>query len=180
MGDALQRSLQVISFIVSLAVAPRVGRAGTDLPENLGAADIKLIDRITFGVNGSSAAGFLSIGRDRWLEVQLHPGPKDRLPAPGQAIINAMPISNVVASERAMALAAQARAANQIQDAEQKKVAQQSYQHALNDLARQAATRSLLRDLYSPDQLREKMTWFWFNHFNVSRQVGYPRGHRRL
>jgi len=27
--------------------------------------------------------------------------------------------------------------------------------------------RSLLRALYSEDQLREKMTWFWLNHFNV-------------
>src|SRR5207244_11456019 len=29
------------------------------------------------------------------------------------------------------------------------------------------ATRMLLRALYSPNQLQEQMTWFWFNHFNV-------------
>jgi uncharacterized protein (DUF1800 family) len=37
----------------------------------------------------------------------------------------------------------------------------------MGDLARQSALRQVLRDLYSPAQLREQMTWFWFNHFNV-------------
>ncbi|WP_252362097.1 DUF1800 family protein, partial [Escherichia coli] len=37
----------------------------------------------------------------------------------------------------------------------------------MNDRARQAAARTILRALYAPDQLRERLTWFWFNHFNV-------------
>jgi uncharacterized protein (DUF1800 family) len=41
------------------------------------------------------------------------------------------------------------------------------YNKALEDAVHQAAARSILRDLYSPDQLKEQMTWFWFNHFNV-------------
>ncbi len=59
------------------------------------------------------------------------------------------------------------KAANQVADPEQKKAAQQVYQQAMNDRARQAAARTILRALYAPDQLRERMTWFWFNHFNV-------------
>ena len=35
---------------------------------------------------------------------------------------------------------------------------------------RQAQTRSLLRDLYSRNQLKEQLTWFWMNHFNVYAQ----------
>ena len=62
---------------------------------------------------------------------------------------------------------AQARAANQLTDADQKAAAQQTFQQAMTDVAKQAATRSILRALYSPDQLTERMTWFWFNHFNV-------------
>jgi len=42
----------------------------------------------------------------------------------------------------------------------------------MNAFAKQAVARSLLRDLYSADQLREKMTWFWFNHFNVHLRKG--------
>jgi uncharacterized protein (DUF1800 family) len=109
----------------------------------------------------------MAMGRDRWLDAQLHPAPGDRLPAAAQAIVAVMPITAKPVAESTIALAAQSKAANQVEDIEQKKAAQQGYQQAMNDAARQAATRSLLRDLYSPDQLREKMTWFWFNHFNV-------------
>ncbi len=143
-----------------------VAAAGPN-PVTLTAADVALIDRVTWGINASTAADFLTLGRERWLEAQLHPPLKDRLPAAAQAIIAAMPVSTQSTIEGAMALAAQSRAANQIPDVEQKKAAQQAYQQAMNEAAKQTATRSLLRDLYSPDQLREKMTWFWFNHFNV-------------
>jgi uncharacterized protein (DUF1800 family) len=150
------------------AKAPPAAAAAQPSPVNaLSPADLAFIDRVTWGVNESTAAEFLTLGRDRWLERQLHPGPKDRLPAAAQAIIDAMPIATKPVTEIAWPLASQQRNANQIQDQEQKKILQQTFQQDLNELGRQAATRSLLRDLYSPDQLREKMTWFWFNHFNV-------------
>src|SRR5271166_3654805 len=135
-------------------------------PAPLTPADIAFIDRVTWGVNESTVAEYQTLGRDRWLERQLHPGP-DRLPAAAQAIIHALPIAAKPLTEIAFPLTAQQRNANQIPDPEQRKVLQQAFQQELNELGRQAATRSLLRDLYSPDQLREKMTWFWFNHFNV-------------
>src|SRR6202034_2923000 len=62
---------------------------------------------------------------------------------------------------------AQSRTLKDITDPDQKKAAQQARNQEMNDLARQAAAREILRDLYSPDQLKEQMTWFWFNHFNV-------------
>ena len=67
----------------------------------------------------------------------------------------------------AVAFEQQAKSANQVTDPDQKKAAQQVYQQAMNDRGKQAAARSILRALYAPDQLRERMTWFWFNHFNV-------------
>src|SRR5499427_1015661 len=133
----------------------------------LSAVDLAFIDRVTWGVNESTAAEFVTLGRDRWLERQLHPGPKDRLPPAALDQINALPIASRPLTEIAFPLTAQQRNANQIPDAEQKKTLQQAFQQELNELGRQAATRSLLRNLYSSDQLREKMTWFWFNHFNV-------------
>ena len=62
---------------------------------------------------------------------------------------------------------AQAKSANQVADPDQKKAAQQVYQQAMNERMKQAASRSILHALYAPDQLRQRMTWFWFNHFNV-------------
>jgi uncharacterized protein (DUF1800 family) len=133
----------------------------------LSPADLAFIDRVTWGANESAVAEFAALGRDRWLERQLHPAAKDRLPAAAQAIVNGLPVATRALTEIVWPLAAQQRNANQIPDPEQKKTLQQALQQSLNELGRQVATRSLLRDLYSPDQLREKMTWFWFNHFNV-------------
>ena len=132
----------------------------------LTAADIVFIDRVTWGVNEPTVTEYQTLGRDRWLERQLHPGP-DRLPPAAQDIIRDLRIATKPLTEIAFPLTAQQRNANQIPDAEQRRVLQQAFQQELNELGRQAAFRSLLRDLYSPDQLHEKMTWFWFNHFNV-------------
>jgi uncharacterized protein (DUF1800 family) len=158
------RSLCCI-FIVAVAAAAAHAQSGSPL---LGAADLALIERTTWGANEATAAEFSLIGRDRWLDGQLHPPQKERLPAPVQAMIDALPVATTPLTDLAMPLAAQQRAANQIQDLEQKKADQERYQRSMRDLAGQAATRSLLRHLYSADQLREKMTWFWFNHFNVN------------
>ena len=160
------RILALFTVLLPVALAPVCWGAGA-LTGTLSASDLALIDRVSWGVNTSTAMQYMAMGRDRWLDAQLHPAPGDRLPAAAQAIVAAMPIAAKPVAESAIALAAQSKAANQVEDIEQKKAAQQGYQQAMNDAARQAATRSLLRDLYSPDQLREKMTWFWFNHFNV-------------
>jgi uncharacterized protein (DUF1800 family) len=160
------RTFAVLSILLPIALAPACWGAAA-LTGTLSASDLALIDRVTWGVNTSTAAQYMAMGRDRWLDAQLHPAPGDRLPAAAQAIVAVMPITAKPVAESTIALAAQSKAANQVEDIEQKKAAQQGYQQAMNDAARQAATRSLLRDLYSPDQLREKMTWFWFNHFNV-------------
>jgi uncharacterized protein (DUF1800 family) len=165
MVDQMPRLPEIALLFASLVLgAPAV--AG-EPPAPLSAADVAFIDRVTWGVNESTAAEYQSLGRDRWLERQLHPGPKDKLPAAAEAEIAALPIATKPTVETAWALTVQNRAANQIPDPELRKAAQQVNAQALNELGRQTATRSLLRDLYSPDQLLEKMTWFWFNHFNV-------------
>jgi uncharacterized protein (DUF1800 family) len=146
---------------------PPIPSNPSHFPTVLTPTDLHLLERTTFGVNGSLAADFARLGRDRWLNAQLHPGAKDRLPAAAQAIIEGLPITTTAPGNLALSLGAQARAANQTPDPEQKKAAQQAYQQTLANVAGQAAMRSLLRALYSEDQLREKMTWFWLNHFNV-------------
>jgi uncharacterized protein (DUF1800 family) len=131
------------------------------------AHELALVNRITWGATPSAVAQIHQLGADRWLERQLHPSADDPLPQAAQAEIDAMPISQTPIAALVVDMDAQNKAANQITDPDQKKAAQQAYQQAYNDLAREAAARSILRDLYSPDQLQEQMTWFWFNHFNV-------------
>ena len=130
------------------------------------AADAAFLDALTWGATPSAFARLTAEGRARWLTAQLHPPTESRLPPAAQAQVDALtPPGSLF--ERAQALDAQARAAKDMPDPEARKAAQQAFQNALNAAARNAASVWVLRALYSPDQLRERLTWFWFNRFNV-------------
>ncbi|HSR76012.1 MAG TPA: DUF1800 domain-containing protein [Xanthobacteraceae bacterium] len=129
--------------------------------------DVGFLNRITWGANASGADLLAKLGAEAFLEQQLHPPANDRLPQAAQAQIGVMTITTTPLDVLAEDLDRQIKAANALVDPEQKQGAQRAYQDAMNRLAREAVVRSLLRDLYSPDQLKEQLTWFWFNHFNV-------------
>ena len=152
----------VVIGLILAALPPAALAAGGPSPK-----DLALVNRVTWGESASAAADIARLGADRWLDGQLHPGKGHPLPPGAQAQIDALAISQHPMAELVVDIDAQNKAANQIPDPDQKKAAQQAYQQTLNDLGKQAQARSLLRDLYSPDQLQEQMTWFWFNHFNV-------------
>ena len=137
--------------------------------------DMALLDRLTWGINASSAAHLQAIGAERWIAEQLHPGPESPLPERARQQVEAMPDVHRFPFDIAVEFEQQAKAANQTVDPDKKKAAQQAFQQAMNDRAKQAAARSILRALYAPDQLRERMTWFWFNHFNVHQYKGNIR-----
>ncbi|MYM23903.1 DUF1800 family protein [Duganella sp. FT135W] len=125
------------------------------------------LNRITWGVNLTTYQQAEKLGYEAWLEQQLHPRPAV-LPAAAQAQIDAMTISQKPLPKLVEELEAQRRDYDKAMvDDDAKKAAQRAYQQELNRLAKEAATRSLLRDLYSPNQLQEQITWFWMNHFNV-------------
>ena len=156
-----------LTTMVSSAVVMLIGLAAVAAPRP-DAYDLALVNRVTWGVDPADAAAVARMGPDRWLEHQLKPSPKDRLPPEAQARIDALPVTQEPAAALLVTIDAKhksdlAAAANP----DQKDVANTAYQKAMSDLGNQAMTRSLLRDLYSPDQLQEQMTWFWFNHFNV-------------
>jgi uncharacterized protein (DUF1800 family) len=150
----------IASILVPLAQA-------TDHASPQFVRDSALVDAVTWGVTPSSMAAFQSAGRDKWLQSQLHPPAATRLPEAAQSQIDALPLIHESAFDLATKFDVQARTANQMTDVDQKAAARQAFQQAMTDVAKQAATRSVLRALYAPDQLRERMTWFWFNHFNV-------------
>jgi len=144
--------------------------AGSVRAADLSASDLALLNRVTWGANASSSAELQSLGAERWLERQLYPPGGDRLPPRVQAQIDALTISQRPMTELVVEANAQGKALKDITDPDLKKAAQQERQQALNAMGRETATREILRDLYSPDQLKEQMTWFWFNHFNVHQQ----------
>ena len=135
-------------------------------PDDSASTQVKVLNRVTWGANRSSIAGISRLGTARFLGRQLEPQPEPQLPAEIQARIDAMSISRRSALDLATELE-QRRRAFQEMPAEERKAAQRAYQEELGRLAREAQSRMLLRALYSPDQLKEQMTWFWMNHFSV-------------
>jgi uncharacterized protein (DUF1800 family) len=155
-----------IILAVAAGVAPAIFGVAAQAAD-FNPSDLALLDRLTWGVNASSAEHLRALGTERWLQEQLHPASNIALPEAAKTQIEAMPDVHKFPFDVAISFEQQAKSANQVADPDQKKAAQQVYQQAMNDRARQAAARTILRALYSPDQLCERMTWFWFNHFNV-------------
>lgn len=163
----------VVSAALALGGLPSAGLSAQ--AGDISAFDLALLDRLTWGANASGAEHLHAVGTEHWLQEQLHPAAEPALPSDVKAQIEAMPDVHKFPFDIAVTFEQQAKSANQVADPEQKKAAQQVYQQAMNDRAKQAAARTILRALYAPDQLRERMTWFWFNHFNVHQYKGNIR-----
>ena len=141
---------------------PRPPRAGDDTQ-----ALYRVVNRLSWGASDGELAQAAALGRAGYVRAQLAASAPDALPPAAQAQVDALairrrPLAELVADAEALRKSADAAVG---EDA--RKAAQQAYQQELSRLAREAAARHLLRALYSRQQLREQMTWFWFNHFNV-------------
>ena len=130
-------------------------------------SDVLVLQRLTWGATPSSAQQISAIGAQRFIEQQLRPDLKATLPPPVQSQIDRLTISQRPFDELILALDQQRRGAVAISEPDQRNAAQRAYQVEATRLAREAATRAILRAIYSPNQLHEQMTWFWMNHFSV-------------
>jgi uncharacterized protein (DUF1800 family) len=120
-------------------------------------AELALLERLTWGVSAASVADWAARGRRDAVQALLHPPADAALPGPVQTAIDTLPISRTPLPVL-------------ITDLEQRRRSddRQDYQRQLYLVARDTASRALLRALHSPHGLREQMTWFWFNHFHVA------------
>lgn len=124
------------------------------------------VDRITWGASDSSVA-FAQRGRfDAYLQLQLRASAA-ALPVTVQEQIATMTISREPFDALVARMEEMRKAADATPGDDAKKAAQQAYQQEMNRVARESASRHVLRALYSPSQVLEQMTWFWLNHFSV-------------
>jgi hypothetical protein len=130
-------------------------------------ADIALLNRVTWGIDSVAIDDWARGSRRDYLQRQLHPAKEVTLPAVVQAQIDGLVLGQRSMEAWVAEMELRRRNADATASDEAKKAVQQAYQKDMNGLARDAATRTLLNALYSPNQLQEQLTWFWFNHFNV-------------
>lgn len=161
------RSLACLALALTLAGCAAPGAGTSDRGRQVAAADGYLwVNRVTWGASPSSVEQIAPKGFDAYLAEQLHPGAA-KLPEAVAAQIGAMTISQRPVVALVQELEQRNKEANALANDEEKKAAQQGFQVEMNRLGREAATRHVLRALYSSNQVQEQMTWFWMNHFSV-------------
>ncbi|CAJ96932.1 DUF1800 domain-containing protein [Cupriavidus necator] len=136
------------------------------------ATDLRWLNTVTYGADQTTLGDLRRLGRKGFLDQQLTLPLAD--PPELAAVIAALP--NLQAD--AAAQIQSARDARQRIDAlpdDSKQQARQALNAQGREIVADAARRHLLRALYSPAQLREQMTWFWMNHFNVYSGKGQVR-----
>ena len=161
----LPTALMSVLLLAGCAATEPAVQAGHRAPASA-AQDIAMLDRVSWGVSGGSVRQLQQQGWNAWLQAQLHPR-KSALPPAVQAQIDAMTISQVPLDQLVMSVEQKRKDAAGVLDDMAKQQAQKEYQQELNRLAREAATRSLLLDVYAPNQLQQQLSWFWLNHFSV-------------
>ena len=146
--------------------APASRSSSRNFPDTLAPLrreDAAWLERVSFGLDSATVADYRRLGRERYLEEQLH-GPAERLPPPIAAQIQELGAHQ---ADPLQALQERRKSINAMADGPDKEQARK----LLNDEGGQSAYRAirleLLRAVYSPAQLREQMVWFWLNHFSV-------------
>ena len=129
--------------------------------------DAQRVDRATFGVDATTLQQVGRVGYARWVDEQLHPKPSTPLASADDRIAR-MKIAREPLAARLREAVVVKKAADAVADDEQKKAAQQAYQKGLNAQADEAAQRWLLQAVDSPDQVQERLVWFWLNHFSIA------------
>jgi uncharacterized protein (DUF1800 family) len=142
----------------------------------LSASDVRLINRLSYGLNSSVTDSYLKLGRKRFIEQQLDPAAPDNLPPEAQALLQPPQALDLPPLQQQLQWHdAEQKRIRDLPDEEQKKAARKALEERTNLLAGLAMQRHLVRALYSQDQLREQMAWFWLNHFNVFQYKGDVR-----
>ena len=124
------------------------------------------LNKLTWGANSTVFEKVGAEGAQAYLDRQLR-ARVSRLPDPLQSQVDSMTITQRPLEQLVQEMEQRRKAADSISNDDEKKAAQQAYQQEMNRLAREAATRHVLRALHSPNQVHEQMAWFWLNHFSV-------------
>jgi len=122
-----------------------------------------VLERLSWGMTTASVAQIRKIGVMAFIDQQLKPM-QVTLPKEIQDQLSTMTISQQSIEQLVTELEQRRLNADAATNPE---TARQSYQQELNRLAKEAASRAVLRALYSPQQLQEQLSWFWLNHFSV-------------
>lgn len=126
----------------------------------------RLVNRATWGATDADFERARRLGAEAWITEQLQAG-AGPLPAAAQAQIDAYAVQQRTPAALWAEIDAARKAGEARPTEDERKAAQQAFQQSLSKLTRESAQRRMLRALYAPNQVQERLQAFWFNHFNV-------------
>ncbi|SCU80522.1 conserved exported hypothetical protein [Cupriavidus necator] len=137
------------------------------------ATDLRWLNTVTYGADQATLGDLRRLGRKSFLDRQLTLPLAD--PPELAAAIAALPNLQADAAAQIQAARDARQRIDALPDDDSKQQARQALNAQGREIVADATRRHLLRALYSPAQLREQMTWFWMNHFNVYSGKGQVR-----
>src|ERR1017187_9352313 len=161
----LRLPIRLLVSLVGLVLFGVVGTPAASDPSAVARGDLRWLARVTFGIDTTTVARYRALGREKFLDEQLHPPVSD--PANLAAAISAIPVTQQTAQGRLTANRAEQQRINALPNEDDKQAARKALNQAGNQAIYETTKRQLLRALESPSQLREQLTWFWMNHFSV-------------
>jgi uncharacterized protein (DUF1800 family) len=138
------------------------------------AADLRWLNRVTYGVNAATLTEYERLGRKRFTEAQLS---EDEQPLPPAIAtqIDQLEIQRRDGASLLLEVSAAQKRINALASPAEKDQARKALNDRANQLAYEAARRHVLRAIYADNQLREQLVWFWMNHFSVFAQKANVR-----
>lgn len=134
-----------------------------------------LLNRLTFGPRPGDVERVKQMGIQRYIDAQLNPAPAQE----SKEVDAYLRSHETLAMTPAQLFGTYGRpsidrllGAGAKNDPDTKQQAQKMQRDNYVKVIGEASGEHLVRALYSPNQLQEVMTDFWFNHFNVSKDKG--------
>ena len=142
-----------------------------------------LLSRFTYGVSKTDIDQATNLGLEKWLDLQLNTTLKDDDVVTRLASYDALTLSNAEIVDKfprgpkikKMALDDGFVTEEKLKTIDKKELAKLYFQYRQQkgfkpeiELIRQFTNQKIIRATYSNNQLKEILTDFWFNHFNVS------------
>ena len=174
----LRLGVPMLLFAVCAAAAAQAPSAAQRLDAAARVHPVAFLDRIGWGADATQLRQLQEMGAARMLDAQLRPDTEPALPGQLQQTLAALEVNApleqlippLIAQRREIRMARAASGAGGAGNAGDGGDAQARLKELrlhMNTLTRQAMAQQLLLAVYAPDQLRQRLSWFWMNHFNV-------------
>lgn len=175
--SGLLQSLMLLVFSVSLLNASMVAAAQQHEKDRLCAESddaclVHFLDRVTWGASDRDFEKVKSMGLEKYLREQLREPVGPGLTGKVKVAASDFDLSGQRAVDSAREHYQENQRIAEIKDPNLRKEEDRANRRIANQAVDTTTQHFVIQSIYSDQQLRERMTWFWANHFSVDASKG--------